>query len=214
MTYQYTMNWPVYAIDWAESVPGYLLLGSFIEDNMNQIQVIKISSQEGIQSIGSVGLDYPATQIQWKPGSSFRHLFAHTGDGLYLWNIQDHMISTLTILKQTSHLTAAPMTSLDWNPIHHDLVVTGSIDTTCVIWNIERQMAQAQLMAHDREVFDVTFLAQSANLFVSSGAEGSLRLFDLRSLEHSTILYETTLHDTTSDELLPLLRVSANTQNQ
>lgn len=48
---------------------------------------------------------------------------------------------------------------------------------------------KTQLIAHDREVFDFTF-ANDANLFATVGADGSLRMFDLRSLEHSTILYE------------------------
>jgi len=30
--------------------------------------------------------------------------------------------------------TAAPLTSLDWNPINHNLIGTSSIDTTCTIW--------------------------------------------------------------------------------
>ena len=48
-----------------------------------------------------------------------------------------------------------------------------------------------QLIAHDREVYDVSWLPGSTDIFVSVGADGSLRAFDLRSLEHSTILYET-----------------------
>ena len=34
------------------------------------------------------------------------------------------------------------------------------------------------------------FCAQSVDVFVSCGADGSVRMFDLRSLEHSTIIYE------------------------
>lgn len=48
-----------------------------------------------------------------------------------------------------------------------------------------------QLIAHDREVYDVAWLPGSTDIFVSVGADGSLRAFDFRSLEHSTILYET-----------------------
>jgi hypothetical protein len=41
-----------------------------------------------------------------------------------------------------------------------------------------------------KEVFDVRFCAGSVDVFVSCGADGSVRMFDLRSLEHSTIIYE------------------------
>lgn len=50
---------------------------------------------------------------------------------------------------------------------------------------------KTQLIAHDKEVFDVAFSPKSADTFVSVGADGSLRLFDIRSLDHSTIIYET-----------------------
>ena len=44
------------------------------------------------------------------------------------------------------------------------------------------------------------------DVFASVGADGSVRMFDLRSLEHSTIIYET-------DKLEPLLRLEWNTQD-
>jgi len=77
-----------------------------------------------------------------------------------------------------------------------------------------------QLIAHDKEVYDIAF-AVSKDVFGTVGADGSLRMFDLRclcsvrssisqhhflmwhrSLEHSTILYE-------SPDLTPLLKVIA-----
>jgi len=70
------------------------------------------------------------------------------------------------------------------------LVVTSSIDTTCTVWDIFANSAVTQLIAHDREVYDVAWVPGSTDSFVSVGADGSLRAFDLRSLEHSTILYE------------------------
>ena len=71
------------------------------------------------------------------------------------------------------------------------MIVTSSIDTTCTVWNVDTFSALTQLIAHDREVHDVAWLPGSTDIFVSVGADGSLRAFDLRSLEHSTILYET-----------------------
>jgi DDB1- and CUL4-associated factor 7 len=99
--------------------------------------------------------------------------------------------------------------------------VTSSIDTTCTVWNIDTQAAVTQLIAHDREVYDVAWHPGSTDIFVSVGADGSLRAFDLRSLEHSTILYETptpknvpppTASPTPSARPLtsPLLRIAFN----
>jgi DDB1- and CUL4-associated factor 7 len=84
----------------------------------------------------------------------------------------------------------APLTSLDWNTLSPKLIITSSIDTTCTIWDIPTLTAKTQLIAHDKEVFDVRFCAGSVDVFVSCGADGSVRMFDLRSLEHSTIIYE------------------------
>jgi WD repeat-containing protein 68 len=86
----------------------------------------------------------------------------------------------------------APLTSLDWNTVNPSLIITSSIDTTCTIWDIPSLTAKTQLIAHDKEVYDVRFCAQSVDVFVSCGQDGSVRMFDLRSLEHSTIIYEPT----------------------
>ncbi|KAL7410470.1 WD40-repeat-containing domain protein [Mrakia frigida] len=85
----------------------------------------------------------------------------------------------------------APITSLSWNSLNPALVVTSSIDTTCTVWDVQASVAVTQLIAHDREVYDVAWLPGGTDVFVSVGEDGSLRAFDLRSLEHSTILYET-----------------------
>lgn len=50
--------------------------------------------------------------------------------------------------------------------------------------------AITQLIAHDREVYDVAWSPSSRDVFASVGADGSVRMFDVRSLEHSTILFE------------------------
>ncbi|EJT97431.1 WD40 repeat-like protein [Dacryopinax primogenitus] len=84
----------------------------------------------------------------------------------------------------------APLTSFAWNAISPSLIVTSSIDTTCTVWDITSNSAITQLIAHDKDVYDVAWLPHSTDSFVSVGADGSLRAFDLRSLEHSTILYE------------------------
>lgn len=61
------------------------------------------------------------------------------------------------------------------------------------------------MIAHDKEVYDIAF-ARGTDIFASVGADGSVRMFDLRSLEHSTIIYE-------SPESVPLLRLAWNKQD-
>ncbi len=97
------------------------------------------------------------------------------------------------------------MTSFDWNVTDPSLIGTASIDTTCTIWDITAQKLRTQLIAHEREVFDIAF-AQGKDIFASVGADGSVRMFDLRRLDHSTIIYE-------NPKGSPLLRLEWNKQD-
>jgi WD40 repeat protein len=161
---------------------------------------------------------YPVTRISWEPPSSSKQstdLLATSGDHLRLWslpttsqpamlsnninrsasvNMRDPPVQKLQPLALLSNSKTpehtAPLTSLDWNTLSPKLIITSSIDTTCTIWDIPTLTAKTQLIAHDKEVFDVRFCAGSVDVFVSCGADGSVRMFDLRSLEHSTIIYE------------------------
>lgn len=85
----------------------------------------------------------------------------------------------------------APLTSFSWCNPSPNLIVTSSVDTTCTVWDLPTRTALTQLIAHDREVYDVDWCPGSSDVFASVGADGSVRVFDLRSLEHSTIIYET-----------------------
>ena len=49
------------------------------------------------------------------------------------------------------------------------------------MWDIQAERALAQLIAHDKEVFDIAFTS-GTNVFTTVGADGSVRLFDLRFL--------------------------------
>ncbi|EAS30112.3 WD repeat protein [Coccidioides immitis RS] len=160
---------------------------------------------------------YPVTRILWEPPSSQKQstdLLATSGDHLRLWSLPSESsqfrhhgsssinrstnarppvqkLSPLALLSNSkSPEHTAPITSLDWNAVSPSLIITSSIDTTCTIWDIPTLTAKTQLIAHDREVYDVRFCANSVDVFVSCGADGSVRMFDLRSLEHSTIIYE------------------------
>jgi len=112
-----------------------------------------------------------------------------------------------------SYAYAGPLTSVDWNEVDPRIVGGSSIDSTCTIWDVEAQESiavvpppgfcveqqqrlkykiQTQLIAHERPVHSMAFsrLGTGREYFASCGADGSVRLFDLRNLKNSTILYE------------------------
>ncbi|KAB8337067.1 hypothetical protein FH972_021371 [Carpinus fangiana] len=170
----------------------------------------------GYSRVAEATCSYPVTRILWEPPSTQKQttdLLATSGDHLRLWSLPtsqpnnmsnsinrssasrraspSQKLTPLALLsnsKTPEH--TAPLTSLDWNQLSPKLIITSSIDTTCTIWDIPTLTAKTQLIAHDKEVFDVRFCAGSVDTFVSCGADGSVRMFDLRSLEHSTIIYE------------------------
>ncbi|RCH88119.1 ddb1 and cul4 associated factor 7 [Rhizopus stolonifer] len=159
---------------------------------------------------------YPITKVLWEPrknDSRSSDLLATTGDILRIWELVDdprygqsnninsssrnnagksmqQLVKKAELVNMKQSDFCAPLTSFDWNETDPSLVVTSSIDTTCTVWNVETNQAKTQLIAHDSDVYDVAFMHGSADTFASVGADGSVRLFDLRSLEHSTILYE------------------------
>lgn len=110
---------------------------------------------------------YPCTKILFSPDQrnyGDKDLLATTGDYLRIWNLLDDGSGSgvsprkecLLNNNKTSEY-CAPLTSFDWNETDPSIVGTSSIDTTCTIWDIEAQTARTQLIAHDREVFDIAF---------------------------------------------------------
>ncbi|KAH7108125.1 WD40 repeat-like protein [Auriculariales sp. MPI-PUGE-AT-0066] len=154
-----------------------------------------------------------AAAYGWSSKSAQSELLATSGDCLRVWEYstdnsvqKDNYVGSTRLLangnkiaqkialsgaKQSHPTSGAPLTSFSWNSLAPSMIVTASIDTTCTVWDINTSQAITQLIAHDREVYDVAWLPGSTDIFVSVGADGSLRAFDLRNLDHSTILYET-----------------------
>lgn len=165
---------------------------------------------------------YPCTKVMFAPqdyniGSSTEDLLATTADYLRIWSLKESHSSSSSQQSSTSLVAeksallnnqksseyCAPLTSFDWNAYDPNMIATCSIDSTIIVWDLDTKKAKTQLIAHDKEVFDVAFAPRNKDVFASVGADGSARMFDLRSLEHSTIIYESPNFD-------PLLRLSWN----
>ncbi|KAJ2708491.1 hypothetical protein H4R19_004718, partial [Coemansia spiralis] len=208
----YFSAYPVYSLAWSrrdDQGAFRMALGSFLEEPVNRLQVVQLSphhdpghtpERADFGLVAEVAVEYPLTKVLWQPGYGPLDLLAGVGDSLYLWECEPtgeaaEMGLGRSALRTRAKMTtradyAAPITSFDWNQVDPRLIITSSIDTTCTVWDVETQQAKTQLIAHDREVFDVAFVANSQDVFASAGADGSVRMFDLRALEHSTILYE------------------------
>nr|SVE69796.1 EOG090X060Z [Eubosmina coregoni] len=194
--YKYEAPWTLYSMNWSVRPDKRfrLAIGSFVEEYNNKVQVISLDEDSAEFSPKSTfDHPYPTTKIMWIPDGNKNSDFC------------------------------APLTSFDWNEVEPNLIGTSSIDTTCTIWGLETGQVvgrvgstgsavsghvKTQLIAHDKEVYDIAFSRAGGgrDMFASVGADGSVRMFDLRHLEHSTIIYEDPQHR-------PLLRLAWNRQD-
>ncbi|CAI5450854.1 unnamed protein product [Caenorhabditis angaria] len=227
--YAYTAPHTLYSHGWSSATDTSrkfrIAVSSFIEEYSNKISIVQLDEDIGeIVQRATFDHPYPATKIMWIPDQkgTYPDLLATSGDYLRLWRIGSNNQARIESLLNTNRTAeyCAPLTSFDWNENDLNLIGTSSIDTTCTVWQLETGQAigttrpaqidgniRTQLIAHDKEVFDISFSNASSHIFASVGADGSLRIFDLRRLEHSTIMYE----DPTRT---PLLRLSWNRNDQ
>uniref|UniRef100_A0A7E4UVF1 WD_REPEATS_REGION domain-containing protein n=1 Tax=Panagrellus redivivus TaxID=6233 RepID=A0A7E4UVF1_PANRE len=226
--YRYQAPHTLYACAWSSRPePQYkfrLAVGSFVEEYNNKISLIQLREESGdFVHLGSFDHPYPSTRIHFIPDSKgiYPDLIATAGDYLRLWRVGGNSGATLEVMLNNNRNSdyCAPLTSSDWNETDVSLIGTSSIDTTCTIWQIETGQAIAntsraiegtvktQLIAHDKEVYDIAFskLASGREIFASAGADGSVRMFDLRHMEYSTIVFE-------EPNRRPLLRLAWNRQ--
>lgn len=219
--YTYEAPWLIYAMNWnfRPDRRFRLAIGSFLEDYTNTVRIIQLNQSTGnFVVMDSFDHPYPPTKLMWVPDKKGIHsdLLATSGDFLRIWGIDsDQSGSSKVKLKallsnNRNSEFCAPLTSFDWSETDPTVIATSSIDTTCTIWDVPKQVAKTQLIAHDKEVYDIAFSPEK-NIFSTVGADGSLRMFDLRSLEHSTILYETGSSGLASK---PLLRLGWNKQDE
>mmetsp|Transcript_120636 Transcript_120636/g.341096 ORF Transcript_120636/g.341096 Transcript_120636/m.341096 type:complete len:358 (-) Transcript_120636:132-1205(-) len=205
--YVYETPWPSYALAWSmRSQPRCrLAVGSCVErgprDEANYVQVLELNEEsKRLELLAEVEHAYPPTKLMWWQHNSGEwtlgkpDLLASTSTTLNIWKFKDGELKLLTKLansrsQQGKSGQLPPLTSFDWSAVNHHKMGVSSVDTTCTIWNLEQQKIDTQLIAHDKAVYDIVF-SQSDNLFASVGADGSVRLFDQRNLDHSTIIYE------------------------
>lgn len=191
--------------------PFRLAIGSFIEDYNNRVEIVALDETRGVLRADpalSFSHPYPPTKLAFIPDKDGTRpdLLASSGDFLRLWRLTEDGATLEKLLNNSKSSTvASPITSFDWNDTDLRRIGTSSIDTTCTIWDVERGIVETQLIAHDREVYD--FAWGGAGVFASVSADASVRVFDLRDKEHSTIIYESPNPDT------PLLRLAWNRQD-
>lgn len=205
----YEAPWPIYSFNFSYQ-PHYdyrIAVGSLIEDRQNYMQIIQLIPETNRFVVhAQCEHPFPPTKIMWIPDSSSPSsgLFATSSDCLRIWTCGENNRVTLEsqLNNNRNSQYCGPLTSFDWNPVDKQIIGTASIDCTCCIWDIHTQTLLKQILTHNKEVNDIGF-GHDPNIFASVGSDGSVRRFDLRSLEQCAILYET-------QDYTPLMRLSWN----
>lgn len=211
--YTYEASWQIYGMNWSvrKDKRFRLGIGSFLEEYNNKVEIVQLDEKTGdFKSDPQLSFDhpYPPTKIMFVPDKECQKpdLLATTGDFLRIWQVHDDKVELKSLMNNNRNSEyCAPLTSFDWNDAEPKRIGTSSIDTTCTIWDIEKEAVDTQLIAHDKEVYDIAW--GGVGVFASVSADGSVRVFDLRDKEHSTIIYESPQPDT------PLLRLGWNKQD-
>ncbi|KAF7079058.1 hypothetical protein CFC21_083361 [Triticum aestivum] len=211
----YGMNWSV-----RRDKKYRLAIASLLEQLVNRVEVVQLDESTGdIAPVLSFDHPFPPTKSMFVPDPQGLRpdLLATSADLLRIWRITDDDAAAPGAadsnngsvrcngvgspagqqpgVKLCCELNGnrnsdfcGPLTSFDWNDADPRRIGTSSIDTTCTIWDVEREVVDTQLIAHDKEVYDIAW--GGAGVFASVSADGSVRVFDLRDKEHSTIIYE------------------------
>lgn len=175
----------------------------------NKIEIVEyFEESDKLKKVCQIQTLFPQTKITFCPSKLNPNLLASTSDILRIHKFNDFASSSNSKLTPACDLTkkskknSGPLTGMDWNKTNPNLIGVCSVDTTCTIWDLEKQDVKTHLIAHDSEVFDINF-GSNENTFISTGADGSIRLFDLRSLDTCSVLFE-------SQDQTPITRVAWN----
>ena len=169
-----------------------LAVGSYKEEYSNKLLIIQLLGKDKAENDGkydTIGDEpeqkfikkceiehpYPATKVMWAPPNFHtsqmsagpqKDLLATTGDYLRLWNVDENDKCELKHALNNNKYAeyCAPLTSFDWNMSDPSIIGTCSIDTTCTIWDINAMTPKTQLIAHDKEVYDIAFACGARRL--------------------------------------------------
>lgn len=204
--YDYETDKILYGISFQNGNNLRLAISSLEKSNDNKIEIIELIDND-LKKVYNQQVVNLCTKLLWSPQKENNSLLAASSDCIRLYNYNEDQ-KTLQLessLENKKSKYCGPLTSFDWNTVNQSLLGTASLDTTCTIWDLTKSTIKTQLIAHDKEVFDIRF-GNEENIFISGGADGSVRLFDLRALNHSTIIYET-------KGGMPITKLAWNLQN-
>ena len=107
-----------------------------------------------------------------------------------MYSYEEEQLKLKIAFKRKMKNYCGPLTSCDWSRANNAIIGVSSVDKTCTIWDLNKNVDKYMIIAHDKEVYDIA-LGPDEFIFMSTGADGSVRLFDSRQANSSSIIFET-----------------------
>jgi WD repeat-containing protein 68 len=137
-----------------------------------------------------VKCNFPVSSILFSPHEENKNLLISTSDLLSVYSYEEEQLNLIVAFERKTKNYCGPLTSCDWSRANNAIIGVSSVDHTCSIWDLNKREEKYMIIAHDKEVFDIS-LGPDEFTFMSTGADGSVRLFDSRSANSSSIIFET-----------------------
>lgn len=208
----YISNYKLYGLSFQNTgdTNTLRLATSTIEtSNSNRIEVIELDKNlNNLSRVSVEDTEFPCSKILWSPSINSNSILATTSDVLRLYKYSESsnkLNLACSLNKKNNQNYSGPLTSMDWNKENPSILGVCSIDTTCTIWDLNKNDIKTLLIAHDKEVYDIAF-GKDENIFLSTGADGSIRLFDIRSLDTCSVFFE-------QQDGTPITRIAWNQNN-
>ena len=157
------------------------------ESNINNIEDTDLGT---IKLKSEVKCEFPVSSILFSPHEQNKNLLISTSDLLNLYSYENERLYLKVAFERKYKDFCGPLTSCDWSRANNAIIGVSSVDKTCSILDLNKLEEKYMIIAHDKEVYDIS-LGQDEFIFMSTGADGSVRLFDSRQANSSSIIFET-----------------------
>ena len=116
----------------------------------------------------------------WNKHLDLEGSHAFSSASKYHWiSYDDEKISRNVAFTKRRKDFCGPLTACDWSHVNNSIVGVSSVDSTCSLWDLNKNEVKYMAIAHDKEVYDIS-LGPDEFTFMSTGAYGSVRLIDSR----------------------------------
>ena len=151
---------------------------------------IKNQESSSVELKSQVKCEFPVSSILFSPHEQNKNLLISTSDKLSVYSYEEEKLNLkIAFIRETENYTG-PLTSCDWSRANNAIIGVSSVDRTCSIWDLNKSVEKYMIIAHDKAVYDIS-LGPDEFIFMSTGADGSVRLFDSRQANLSSIIFET-----------------------